>query len=189
MHPPPAFINWSDGSLDAPDVRTSEKKLGQLAHVFHDREAFARLDPDTVVYRVWWWQPVNAGTEGGLFWGVTEIQPGRVGREYFMTQGHRHTIRNRAEFYGTVQGTGRLLLRNDAGRVWCEEMVPGSLHYIGGDVAHRTINTGNVPLRVLACWPSDAGHDYHIGEGQGFCVRIEDENGVPVMKTEGDVSA
>ena len=176
----PAFVNWADGSLDVPGVHKSEKKLGQLAHVFHDADAFRKLDPETVVYRVWWWEPVTAGTEGGLFWGVTEIQPGSVGGEYYMTQGHRHQIANRAEFYGTVIGIGRLLLRDADGRIWCEEMSPGSLHYIPGNVAHRTINTGQVPLRFMACWPSDAGHDYELAKH--FGARIVQESGVPVVK-------
>ena len=180
----PAFVNFEDGSLEGPDVRSSEKKLAQLTHVFHDSDALSKLDPSKVIYRVWWWEPVSSGTEGGLFWGLTEIQPGLVGDEYFMTHGHRHSIGNRAEFYGTVAGTGRLLLRAADGRTWLEEMKPGSLHYIPGNVAHRTINTGEVPLRFFACWPSDAGHDYDIDGGKGFGVRVVQENGKPVLKND-----
>lgn len=183
MNALPAFVRWADGSLEGPGVRSSEKKLGELAHVFRDTEALRKLDPSLVVYRVWWWEPVSAGTEGGLFWGMTEIQPGRVGDEYYMTHGHRHTIRNRAEFYGTVAGNGRLLLRDGTGHTSCEEMSPGTLHYISGNVAHRTVNVGDVPLRFVACWPSDAGHDYDLGDS-GFAVRIVEENGVPVIKSD-----
>jgi glucose-6-phosphate isomerase len=186
MDPVFASVNWADGAIDVPGRRVSEKKLGQLKSVFHDQAAFEKLDPETVVYRVWWWEPVAGGTEGGLFWGTTEIQPGKVGDEYYMTHGHRHSIRNRAEFYGTVAGTGRLLLRHESGRIWFEEMTPGSLHYIAGHVAHRTINTGEVPLRFVACWPSDAGHDYDIAVGKGFGARVVEENGTPVLKNEED---
>jgi len=176
----PAFVKWTDGPLEVSGAHSSEKKLGQLAHVFHDLEAFGKLDPECVVYRVWWWEPVSAGTEGGLFWGLTEIQPGRVGSEYFMTQGHRHATANRGEFYWTLVGTGCLLLRDGVGRTWCEQMSPGSLHYIPGNVAHRTVNTGQMPLRFMACWPSDAGHDYDAAKH--FGARIVEEDGVPVMK-------
>ena len=177
-------VNWSDGSLQAPGLRTSEKKLGQLRGIFRDQEVWQKLDPEQVVYRVWWWEPVAAGTEGGLFWGTTEIQPGRIGKEYFMTHGHRHSILNRAEFYGTSNGTGCLLLRDEAGRIWCEQMTPGSLHYISGGVAHRVINTGDVPLRFVACWPSDAGHDYDIAGGKGFGACVIEENGRPVLRLD-----
>lgn len=178
-----AKVNWADGSFEAPGARASEKKLGQLRDAFHDRKAWSAMDPETIVYRVWWWEPVSGGTEGGLFWGTTEIAPGKVGDEYYMTQGHLHSIRNRAEFYGTVSGQGRLLLRDESGRTWFEEMTPGSLHYIAGHVAHRTINTGNVPLRFVACWPSDAGHDYNVANGKGFGACMVEENGEPVLKT------
>ena len=49
-----------------------------------------------------------------------------------------------------------------AGRTWFEDMTPGSLHYVAGEVVHRIVNTGDVPIRVIACWPSDAGHDYEV---------------------------
>jgi len=181
MNAVPAFVNWADGALDVPALKQSEKKLGQLAGIFADQRAWEHLDPETMVYRVWWWEPVGSGTEGGLFWGLTEIQPGRVGNEYFMTRGHWHVIRNRAEFYGTVAGSGKLLLMDRGGRTWFEEMTPGSLHYVAGEVAHRIVNTGDVPIRVIACWPSDAGHDYEVGEGRGFGARVVQEGGAPVL--------
>ncbi len=142
MHSSLAFVNWADGALQAPGLKVSENKLGQLTGIFRDQQAWRLLDPETVVYRVWWWEPVPSGTEGGLFWGITEIQPGRVGNEYFMTRGHWHVIRNRAEFYGTVAGIGKLVLMDRGGRTWFEDMTPGSLHYVAGEVAHRIVNTG-----------------------------------------------
>lgn len=183
MNPPVALVNWSDGSFQVEGARASAKKLGQLQGVFADHSAWQELDPEAIVYRVWWWEPVTPGTEGGLFWGTTEIQPGRVGDEYYMTHGHRHSISNRAEFYGCVAGTGVLVLRDQEGRAWTEEMKPGSLHYVAGDVAHRMVNTGTIPLRSIACWPSDAGHDYNISGASGFGIRIVEENGRPVIRT------
>ena len=176
-----AFVNWADGALRVPGLCSSEKKLGQLKGMFHDQQAWQRLDPETTVYRVWWWQTVPLGTEGGLLWGRTEILPGRVGNEYFMTHGHRHVIRNRSEFYGTCLGSGKLLLTDGSGHTWYEDMTQGSLHYIGADVAHRVVNTGNDPLRFIACWPSDAGHDYDIAGTRGFGARIVEEGGVPLF--------
>jgi glucose-6-phosphate isomerase len=183
MSPDFAFVNWADGALQVPGLRSSEKKLGHLKGIFHDQQAWRQLDPETIVYRVWWWEPVPAGTQGGLFWGTTEIQPGRVGKEYFMTHGHRHVIRERAEFYATVAGTGKLVLIDGTGHTWFEDMTPGSLHYIAGEVAHRVVNTGDVPVRFIACWPSDAGHDYEISGCQGFGARVTEEHGAPVFTT------
>jgi glucose-6-phosphate isomerase len=178
MDPVIAFVNWADGAFEVPGRRSSEKKLGQLKGIFRDQLAWEKADPETIVYRVRWWEPVKPGTEGGLFWGVTEIEPGRVADEYYMTHGHRHQVRNRAEFYGTVFGKGMLVLRDSSG-VRAEEMVPGSLHYIHENVAHRVVNTGDAPLRFVACWPSDAGHDYDLGDGLG--ARILERGGIAVL--------
>jgi len=186
MNPAFGFVNWADGALQVSGLKVSEKKLGQLTGIFRDQQAWQQLDPETIVYRVWWWEPVPSGTEGGLFWGITEIQPGRVGDEYFMTRGHWHAVRNRAEFYGTVAGSGKLVLTDCGGRTWFEDMTPGSLHYVAGEVAHRIANTGDAPLRVIACWPSDAGHDYEVAGGRGFGARIIEERGVPVYATSKD---
>jgi glucose-6-phosphate isomerase len=186
MNPAFAFVNWADGALQAPGVQRSEKKLGQLTGIFRDQKAWQQLDPETIVYRVWWWEPVAPGTEGGLFWGLTEIEPGKVGNEYFMTRGHWHVIRNRAEFYGTVAGCGKLVLMDRAGRTWSEDMTTGSLHYVTGEIAHRIVNTGNIPIRVIACWPSDAGHDYDIAEGRGFSQRVIEERGAPMLVSARD---
>ena len=185
MDPIFAFVDWADGKLQVPGLRSSEKKLGQLKGIFENEQAWRQLDPETIVYQVWWWEPVPSGTEGGLFWGTTEIQPGRVGNEYFMTRGHRHVVRNRAEFYGTVAGSGKLLLKDSAGHTWFEDMTPGSLHYVPGEVSHRVVNTGDIPLRFIACWPSDAGHDYEIAGGRGFGARITEQQGVAVFTTVG----
>jgi glucose-6-phosphate isomerase len=181
-----AAIDWMSGRLQVPGMRSSEKKLGQLKAVFHDKEAFQKMDPETIVYRVWWWEPVPAGTEGGLFWGGTEIQPGCVGDEYFMTHGHRHAIIDRAEFYGTTVGQGMLVLCDESGRTWAEEMKAGSLHYIAGGVAHRVVNTGKTPLRFVACWPSDAGHDYETASGKGLGAKVVQRNGEAVFQIVRD---
>jgi len=185
MNPDFAFVNWADGALQVPGLKVSERKLGQLTGIFRDQQACQRLDPETLVYRVWSWEPVPAGTEGGLFWGLTEIEPGQVGNEYFMTRGHWHVIRNRSEFYGTVAGTGKLILQG-RDRTWSEDMTPGSLHYVAGEVAHRIVNTGDVPIRVIACWPSDAGHDYEIPGGRGFGARIVEQRGAAVIVSSRD---
>ena len=53
-----------------------------------------------------------------------------------------------------------------------EKVFPGSVHYIPGNVAHRLANTGTETLRVGACWPSDAGHDYATIAANGFTKRL-----------------
>ncbi len=137
------------------------------------------MDPDKVVYSVECWRPVEEGTEGGLFWGNSTIFPGVVGDEYFMTRGHFHLLRNRAEFYVTVSGIGMLVLMDAQRHASIQEMSAGSTHYVPGFIAHRVVNTGNSPLTMLACWPSDAGHDYLPPGDEGFSLRVMRESGRP----------
>lgn len=176
--PSPIRINLQSGSMgnDARIERAS-KTMGALVHVFKDEAARQALDGTVVVYAVEYWKPVAEGTEGGLYWGNSTVFPGVVGEEYFMTRGHFHSRRDRSEFYATVSGTGLLLLMDEQRRSCVQEMSPGTTHYIGGRTAHRVINTGDVPLTFLACWPSDAGYDYGTIEEQGFSVRVMRRDG------------
>jgi len=166
-------MNWAKGLLE-PDaeIRESVKTLGQLADVFADRNALRARDANTVVYRVQAWCPVPEGAEGGLFWGVTVIEAGLVGQEYFMTHGHFHLKRDRSEYYATLDGDGALILMDERRRAWMEPMAAGSVHFIPPRTAHRVANIGNSPLRFMACWPADAGHDYEIIRNQGFGSRL-----------------
>ena len=62
----PILCDWRAGTLAGEAVRQSTKTLGQLPGLFRDESARQRLDPETLVYRVQFWEPVHAGTEGGL---------------------------------------------------------------------------------------------------------------------------
>ncbi|MGO8720879.1 MAG: glucose-6-phosphate isomerase family protein [Acidobacteriaceae bacterium] len=174
-------IDWTSGALTGADVQTSTKTLGEIRSIFSDREAAGRIPANLEIYRVQAYTPVAAGTEGGLYWGRTVLRPGKVGDEYFMTKGHFHRVRNRAEYYLTVQGTGALLLMDEAGKTRYETMSPGSVHYIPGCTAHRVANTGETPLIFSACWPSDAGYDYETIERDGFSARMLQQDGGPVL--------
>jgi glucose-6-phosphate isomerase, archaeal len=176
-----ARVDWSTGSLVGPNVRESVKTLGQMRGLFRNQHDFERLDLNAIIYRVQWLSPVPEGTEGGLFWGTTVIEPGRVGDEYFMTHGHFHARRERAEYYGCIEGRGMLILMDTARRTWGEWMAPGSIHYVPGNVAHRVANAGQTQLKMTACWPSDAGHDYAAIRQQGFGARLLARNGEAVL--------
>ena len=179
-------VDWQKGLL-APGalVLESVKTVGQLKNIFMNEEARQLMDQSTVVYRVQAWCPVPEGTEGAQFWGSTVIEPGRVGSEYFMTHGHFHLKRNRTEYYGVISGEGALILMDETRRTWMEPMSPGTLHFIPPNVAHRVANTGNEALRFVACWPSDAGHDYEAIRQFGFGARILDIHGNPTLVGNG----
>lgn len=179
-------LDWASGQLEsAAEVRESVKTLGQMEGLFASTNALRGMDPKTVVYRVQAWCPVPEGTEGALFWGNTVIEPGKVDAEYFMTHGHFHRKRDRTEYYATVEGEGALILMDENRKTWMEPMSAGSVHFIPANVAHRVANTGNVPLRFVACWPSDAGHDYDSIREHGFGARLVSVNGAATLVGSG----
>lgn len=185
IEPASARFDGAAGTLSGADVLYSEKRLSQLPGIFADREAFAAMDPDAVVYRVAAHQTVAEGTAGGLFFGVSTVCPGRVGDEYFMTKGHLHRRRECAEYYWGISGRGLLLLQSADGVCRAEAVEPGSLHCIPGFTAHRLVNVGEEDLAVGACWSADAGHDYAALEGSGFALRAVCREGKPVLVKNG----
>lgn len=175
----PVLIDFLTGRLEGRAVAEITRTLGDLAGIFRDTAARKALDPSTVVYRVQSYQPVPEGTEGGLFWGTTFLEPGLVGDEYFMTKGHLHSKRERGEYYVTVSGQGALILMAEDRTTRFEVMTPGSVHYIPGRTAHRVANTGRETLSFTACWPSDSGHDYETIARLGFSARLLMVDGEP----------
>jgi len=162
-------------------VDTGKRWLGQMQGMFYDDAAYrAKLDQnDELVYEFHGLKLPE--TPGDLAFGCSIVYPGKVGNEYFMTKGHFHSKSDRAEFYWGVQGKGMLILMNRDRKTWAEEVYPGSLHYIGGEIAHRLANTGSENLVVGACWPSDAGHDYEEIATNRFSARLLEIDGNPVL--------
>ena len=167
--------------LSGKTINKIYRKIADLKGLYIDEAAFASIDETTIVYDVESFFPVPDGTEGGLFFGITHLNPGKIGNEYFMTKGHTHTIQNRAEYYWGIEGEG-VLLRMDKNRNTSGERIfPGSLHYINGHTAHRVVNTGETVLSFGACWPSDAGHNYESIATEGFSRRVVEIQGQPQL--------
>ncbi len=174
-------VHFSGSSLTGPAIDQLTRTIGDLQDIFYDKKALSALPADKKVYEVASYFPVADGTEAGLFFGITYIYPGMVANEYFMTKGHFHKLRNRAEFYCCIEGEGALLLMDEQRHTWAEKMSPGSLHYINGYTAHRTVNTGNSILSFSAVWPSDAGHDYDTISEKGFSKILVEKDNKPTL--------
>ncbi|MFC4601096.1 glucose-6-phosphate isomerase family protein [Cohnella hongkongensis] len=183
--PSQASFSPSNGRLSGEQVNRAVRRLKDLRGLFADEAAFLAMDPEQIVYEVHAHDACGP-VEGGLFFGVSTLFPGKVGQEYFMTKGHIHERRNRGEYYWGIEGRGALVTMNERREATVAVIEPGSLHYVPGNTAHRIANTGNVPLVVGACWPADAGHDYDAIAERGFPVRIVEENGAPVVRNRED---
>ena len=162
-------------------LKTGLRTLGDLAGIFADEKAYAAMDKGITAYNVKSIEPDPQGTPGGLYMGITYLESGKVGDEYFMTKGHFHQNPYSAECYWGVKGHGMLILMDHKRNTWAEEMLPGTLHYIQAGIAHRVANVGDEELVFSACWPSDAGHDYETIAYNGFACRLLKIDGVPKL--------
>jgi glucose-6-phosphate isomerase len=89
--------------------------------------------------------------------GLTIINPGIVGKEYFMTKGHRH-IKVAPEIYILIAGKGKLIIQEKTTKII--DMKKNKLYHIPGKSGHRLVNVGKAPLEVLTIYGKNAGHDY-----------------------------
>ena len=177
-------INLVNFELSGKPVINQTRRLKDIAPIFKDQEALKSMSPEMLCYTVQLFFPVPEGTPGALGFGNTFIYPGKVGNEYIMTKGHFHSKGKSSEFYWGVQGKGILIMMDRERNTWAEEMYPGSLHYIGENIAHRVANTGDTILIFGASWTSDAGHDYETIAKDGFSARLLEIDGEPVLVSE-----
>lgn len=150
-------------------IPPTERRLSDLRGCFADEEAYAAalVEGDPVIYTVASVEP--ACGEGQLHYGLGMLMPGRIGAEYYLTKGHLHAWRPAAEIYIGLSGEGALLLEDEAtGESNLAPLAPNRIVYVPGGTAHRTVNTGRVPLTYLGIYPADAGHDYGAIVGRNF---------------------
>lgn len=176
---PQAIHNMENGVIEGKHVIKYEKTLGEVEGLYQSKSDLPR---DTLVYTVYSYEEGERDLKGNLYWGLTILEPLTVNGECNMTRGHFHKDRDCAEFYFGISGEGLLLLMDEDGSEWAERVFPGSLHHIDGRKAHRLINTGTVRLKVGACWPSAAGHDYEAIEAHNFSQRVFRDDGKQPVK-------
>jgi glucose-6-phosphate isomerase len=109
---------------------------------------------------------------GQVKFGISQLYPGVVGDECFMTKGHYHTVLQTGEAYLGLRGRGLIMMKTTAGECRWEELRPGRLVYVPPCWAHRSINTGEEPLATLFIYPGDAGHNYGDIQTEGFPRRV-----------------
>jgi len=159
-----------------------ERRLSQLKDCFADRAAVDEhlRGGDPILYRVKAIEPAQGS--GDLHYGIGILNPGKVGSEYFMTKGHLHSTREAAEVYIGLSGEGAMLLEDEAtGESRLEALGEGKVVYVPGFTAHRTMNTGDVPLTYFGIYPANAGHDYGAIAERNFLKLLIERDGKPVL--------
>lgn len=163
-------LDLATGELD-PTRDTVERRVGDMRDMYLDPEG---VPDDRLLYQV---QLIPVpDTNDEIFCSTTIMEPGTVGPEYHMTKGHFHEVRSRGEVYLGLSGEGRLVLATEDGESVVQPLRPGTVNYIPGGWAHRSVNVGDDQLVFFAAYIADAGHDYGTIETEGF----------PVLVVEGD---
>lgn len=183
-------FNWDTGfSLDlnlkngfSANAKSTKRYLSQMADMFFDTEAVNEIltHDDPLVYE--FYELGCPERAGDLAFGTTILYPGKINREYFMTKGHFHTILDTAEVYYTLSGQGYMVLENPEGDTQEIPLVPGEATYVPRRYAHRTVNTGSVPLVLFFTFAADAGHDYGTIETKGYHKLIVEQDGKPQIQ-------
>ena len=163
LAPPSSHMVCSkDGTLEHP-TRTYKKKLRDLEGLYADGPSFddmVRVKGSQIVYEVQDKHPDQRA--GDLIFGVTLMQPGRIGDEYFMTRGHIHAIGNRPEIYYGESGEGLMLMESPEGETCIIEIRPRVICYVPPFWIHRSVNVGDVPFVMTFIYPSDSGQNYDV---------------------------
>ena len=167
-----------DGSSKG--AQSTKRTLSQMKEMYCDTAAADEMlkTEDPLVYE--FYELGAPEHPGDLAFGTSITYPGKVGQEYFMTKGHFHTILETAEVYYALSGEGFMLMESPEGDVVLQPLEPGKAVYVPKRYAHRSINTGNVPLVTFFVFRGDAGHDYGSIETKGYRKLVVEQDGKPV---------
>lgn len=171
-------INRETGKLE-PYLDKSVRRVSDMKDFFVDKDAVEKAieEDNPVVYEVF---AVSTSSEiGYLSYATTVIYPGTVGKEYFMTKGHYHEDKNASEVYICLDGDGRIIMQNLLGDVIVAKFEKDYVVFVPPGYAHRTVNVGNTPLKFIAIYPSNAGHDYSSILNIGFKKLVIKKEGHP----------
>jgi glucose-6-phosphate isomerase len=155
------------------------KRIGELDGIYADQKSFEQVvqsRSDEIAYRVN--ELRFTGQSNDLITGISVLNPGKVGSEFFMTRGHLHQRADRPETYYCLAGHGILLMETLEGKVEAAEMRTGSLVYVPPFWIHRSVNVGSELFATLFSYPADAGQNFEIVRQAGGFNRIVIDNGV-----------
>jgi glucose-6-phosphate isomerase len=172
-------FNLKNGLAKSEDVESLKRYATNLKGIFADEEKLTSLidSSNPLIYEFY-----DLGVEekpGNLAYGTSIVYPGVVGREFYMTKGHFHTILDTAEVYLCLSGHGLMVMENPEGETEIQELTAGEAVLVPGRYAHRSVNiSDSEPLVTFFTFAADAGHDYGTIEQKGFrklVLRTDDE--------------
>ncbi|WP_319756661.1 glucose-6-phosphate isomerase family protein [uncultured Sphaerochaeta sp.] len=162
-------FNLTNGLSKTEGVESLKRYATNLKGIFADEEKLTSLidSSDPLIYEFY-----DLGVEekpGNLAYGTSIVYPGVVGREFYMTKGHFHTVLDTAEVYLCLSGHGLMVMENPEGETEIQELTAGEAVLVPGRYAHRSVNiSDSEPLVTFFTFAADAGHDYGTIEQKGF---------------------
>jgi len=179
-YPVSVLFDFEKGDF-SPKEKTVERHVSDLSMMFDDQDAVdaAIEQGDPIIYEIFYHGFETSLSDMAL--GVTRIQPGKIGNEFYMTKGHFHAAEDQPEIYFCVKGNGYLLMEAKSGEFRAEEWKPGVISHIPPMWAHRVVNIGDEPLVFVASYHLAAGHDYEPVIEKGFQKRVVEKNGEAVF--------
>ncbi len=162
-------------------AETTKRYLSQMKEMFFDAEAVEEIlkKEDPLIYE--FYELGCPERSGDLAFGTTIVYPGTVGDEFYMTKGHFHTRLETSEVYYTLSGEGYMVMENPEGDMIEIPLKKNESVYVPRRYAHRTVNTGSVPLILLFVFDADAGHNYGTIETKGYHKMIVERDGKPAV--------
>ena len=175
-------FDLATGLCKSGKAEPTHRYVSNMVAMFNDRAAAEEIvkNGDKPIYDFYELGQIPE-TDGDLKFGTSIVYAGKVGDEYFMTKGHFHTQLNTGEIYYTLSGHGGMLMETPEGEVSLVEMKPGEVVYVPPRWAHRTINTGDVPMVSFFVFRGDAGHDYGTIEQKGYRKLLVERDGKPAL--------
>lgn len=156
------------------------RRISDMRGMYQDEQAQAALErEDPLVYEVF--TAAIPQEEGHLMYGISIVNPGKVGDEFYMTKGHFHQKLETAEVYYCLQGHGYLVMQTPEGQVKTTALSPGLVAYVPPRWGHRSVNVGAERFVTFFIFPADAGHDYATIEAGGFAQLLLDGGGKPAL--------
>lgn len=182
-------FDWDRGfSLDfdlitgfSKTAQTTKRYLSSMSGMFCSQSAVDLVlqKEDPLIYE--FYELDCPPRQGDLAFGTTILYPGKIGREYFMTKGHLHSLLDTAEVYYTLSGEGYMVMENRDGDTREIRLSKNNAVYVPRGYAHRSVNTGAEPLVLFYTFDANAGHDYGTIETKGYRRLILEDNGIPIV--------
>lgn len=152
-----------------------KRTLSALKGQFYDQDAYSKMlaDEDRLIYEVY--EIKRPEVAGEILMGISIVHPGKVGKEFFMTKGHFHSVLETSEIYYCLRGEGYMVMETPEGDTSVEALTPGKVLYVPPRWAHRSVCTSRLEdLVTFFAYPANAGHDYGTIEQTGFRKLVVD---------------